>query len=96
MRHVYIVAYDIADAKRWQRVYKIMLGVGDHVQYSVFRCELNERELAELRVKLRAAIHHTEDRVLIGALGPVEGRGAEAIETLGKPHVFRQARAIVI
>jgi len=48
MRRLYIIMYDIADDKRLRLVFKIMRGYGDHLQYSVFRCELSKREKFEL------------------------------------------------
>src|SRR5437870_5051974 len=44
MRTCYIVAYDIADPKRLQRVHRTMRGYGDPLQYSVFRCILSPSE----------------------------------------------------
>jgi CRISPR-associated endonuclease Cas2 len=41
MRTCYLVAYDIADPKRLQRVHRTMRGYGDPLQYSVFRCILS-------------------------------------------------------
>ncbi|PJF46320.1 MAG: CRISPR-associated endonuclease Cas2, partial [Candidatus Thermofonsia Clade 3 bacterium] len=40
MRTLYIVTYDIADDRRWRKVFKLMYGYGDRLQYSVFRCAL--------------------------------------------------------
>ena len=63
MRQTYIVSYDVCAPKRLRRVFKILRGCGDHLQLSVFRCELNHRELVELRSRLAAEIHHDEDHV---------------------------------
>ena len=41
MRNVYLVTYDIRDDRRLRAVFKVMSGFGQHVQYSVFRCELS-------------------------------------------------------
>jgi len=41
MRRVYLVCYDVSDAKRLRRTHKKMCGFGDPVQYSIFRCELS-------------------------------------------------------
>ena len=49
MPQTYLVSYDIADPKRLKTVFKVMKGWGDHLQFSVFRCDLNPRELVELR-----------------------------------------------
>lgn len=96
MRHTYIVTYDISDPKRLRRVYKLMLGWGDHLQLSVFQCELNARELIELRVELGRIIRHTEDQVLFVDVGTVEGRSADAITSLGRVHNDPERVAIVV
>jgi CRISPR-associated protein Cas2 len=96
MRQVYIVTYDISDPKRLRQVYRLMLGYGDHLQLSVFECELNSRELVELRHALGELIHHTEDQVLFASLGPVEGRGSESITALGRPYFDPERLALVV
>ena len=37
---LYIVTYDIADQRRWRRVFKAMQGYGEWLQLSVFQCRL--------------------------------------------------------
>lgn len=96
MRHSYIVTYDISDPKRLRRVHSLMLGHGDHIQLSVFRCELNHRELVELRSALSEIIHFEEDQVLFASLGPVEGRAKEAVHALGKPYLDPERLAVVV
>ena len=39
MRASYLVCYDIADDKRLRKVFKLMRGFGDHLQFSVFECQ---------------------------------------------------------
>ncbi len=95
MRHTYVVTYDISDPKRLRKVFRLMLGYGDHLQLSVFQCELNARELVELKHALGEVIHHNEDQVLFANLGPVEGRGSEAIDSLGRVYVDPERTAIV-
>ena len=95
MRQAYIVTYDICDPKRLRKVFKTMQGYGEHLQLSVFRCELNGRELVELRAKLAKAIDHLEDQVLFVDMGPAEGRAQEAIRALGQPYVPPDRRALV-
>lgn len=96
MRHSYIVTYDICDPKRLKKVYKLMLGYGDHLQLSVFRCELNHRELVELRTKLSELILASEDQVLFASLGLVEGRGGNAVQAIGKPYIDPERLAVVV
>ena len=52
MRSSFIVCYDIADPKRLRQVFKIMRGWGDHLQYSVFECQLTKVDTARLRTQL--------------------------------------------
>lgn len=96
MRKVYIVTYDISDPKRLRQVFKLMLGYGDHLQLSVFECELNPKELTELRHTLGEIIHHDQDQVLFIDVGPVEGRGADSIASLGRTYVDPERTAIVV
>lgn len=95
MRHSYVVTYDISDPKRLRKVFRLMLGYGDHLQLSVFQCELNPRELVELKHSLGELINHNEDQVLFANLGPVEGKGSESIESLGRAYVDPERMAIV-
>jgi CRISPR-associated protein Cas2 len=96
MRHTFVVTYDISDPKRLRKVFKLMLGWGDHLQLSVFQCELNHRELVELRVQLDRVIKPSEDQVLFVDLGTVEGRGSNAITSLGRAYVDPDRVAIVV
>ncbi len=83
MRQLYVVTYDIRDDNRLRRVFKLMRGYGDHLQYSVFRCELNDRERIELMEKLTKAIQHDEDQVLLFPLGPAGGQREVSVHALG-------------
>ena len=96
MRQTYIVAYDVCDPKRLRKVFRTMRGWGDHLQLSVFQCELSKRELVELRTALAAVIKHDEDQVLFVSLGPAEGRGERVIAALGKPYSKLDAPCYVV
>ena len=96
MRQTFIVSYDVSDPKRLRKVFKLLRGYGDHIQLSVFRCELDKRELVELRAKLRDAIHAGEDQVLFVDVGPAEGRGATSIAALGRPYTHPERHALVV
>jgi CRISPR-associated protein Cas2 len=65
------------------------------MQFSVFRCELNERERVVLRGLLAEAVDHDADQVMFVNLGPSEGRGNEVIETLGR-HMVEKPRLLVM
>ncbi|MBX3259469.1 MAG: CRISPR-associated endonuclease Cas2 [Labilithrix sp.] len=96
MRQTFIVSYDISCPKRLRRVYRLMRGWGDHIQLSVFRCEMNARELVELRSRLAHVINNAEDQVLFVDVGPVEGRGSTSIRAIGKVYTAPERRAIVV
>jgi len=96
VRTVYLVCYDICDDRRLRQVYKTMRGAGDHLQYSVFRCDLSRRELAELVANLSPLLDHGVDQVLIVDLGPTDGRAGTCIEALGRPYTAPERHAIVI
>jgi CRISPR-associated protein Cas2 len=96
MRQTYIVTYDVSDPKRLRKVFKTLKGYGDHLQLSVFRCELNHRELVELRARLGGIIHHDQDQVLFVDVGPEEGRGNTSISALGRAYHQPERCAVVV
>ena len=96
MRRTFIVCYDIADPKRLRNVFKKMRAWGDHLQFSVFECQLRSVDLVRLRAELTEIIQHDKDQVLFVDLGPTEGRGDRVITALGKPYVHIDAPLIVV
>jgi CRISPR-associated protein Cas2 len=83
-RRRYLYAYDVADDKRRTRVYGTLVDFGDHVQYSVFICDLTARERVELDGRLSEAIHHREDQVLAVDLGPADRDLIDVLSIIGK------------
>jgi len=98
-RRHFLVSYDIASTKegdkRRTQVFDHLEGRGDHAQFSVFFCQLNPRELAQLRMDLTAILHHTQDQILLVDLGPAHNPLDGGIECLGKPFSVA-ARAVVV
>ena len=86
MRNTYLVCYDITDDKRLRRVFKLCKNYGDHLQYSVFECDLNPTEKVQLESKLAELSKHDEDQVMFVSRGPAEGRGDRVITALGLPY----------
>ncbi len=63
---IYVVCYDITDDSRRQKVCELLKGYGTHVQYSVFECDLEEKELLRKMIKdILAEINESEDFVRI-------------------------------
>lgn len=96
MRNRYLVCYDVCDPKRLRRIFKKMRGFGDHLQYSVFRCDLSPRERVLLLEAVSQIIHHAEDQVLIADLGPVEGRGKDCTTVIGRPGPPMLRRVVIL
>jgi CRISPR-associated protein Cas2 len=84
MRNIYIITYDITDNKRRTRVYKKLRGVGEAIQYSVFQCSLDKRELLHLKADLWEMLNLKEDRLVVIDVGPQDGRGPLALDSWGK------------
>ena len=96
MRTIYLVTYDVGDPKRLRRTFRAMRRYGDHLQLSVFRCALNEREKIRMITQLKEIINAQEDQVLIAELGPENGRGQLALETIGLAYLHPERHAVVI
>ena len=86
-RHRFLVTYDISDPKRLRKVFKAMRDFGDHLQLSVFLCDLNSREFLQLEHRLNRIINHNQDQVLICNLGPALAQELDSIQSLGRDMV---------
>ncbi len=83
-RRHYLVTYDIADDKRRDGIFQALRDQGDHTQFSVFLCQLDARELAELKTVLIPLTNQAEDQILIVDLGKVHWATDLEIEAIGK------------
>lgn len=96
MRRTFLVCYDICDERRLPRVHKTLRGFGDHLQYSIFECQLTAADLSRCRHRLGEIIDHKVDQVLFVDLGPVDGRSERVITALGKAYAPFDAPCIVV
>jgi len=92
---IYIVTYDIANNRRWRRVFKTMHGFGEWLQLSVFQCRLSRRRRAELETRLRELVKTGEDHVLLIDVGPAD-KTELAVESIGKTFAKIERQATVI
>lgn len=92
---LFVVTYDIADDRRWRRVFKTMHGYGEWIQLSVFQCRLSPRRRAELETRLRELVKAGEDHVLLIDVGPADKIDL-AVESIGKTFSKMERRATVI
>lgn len=96
MRNRYIVSYDIRDPKRLRMVFNKMRGFGDPLQYSVFLCELSQKEKVIMISALIEIINQMCDSVMIINTGWVEGDARNRIELMGRQPDIRERKAIVV
>lgn len=68
--HLYLVAYDISNTRRWRRVFRILHGFGESLQLSIFQCRLSRSRRAELELRLREVIKLGDDHLIIIDIGP--------------------------
>ncbi len=67
----YVIAYDIPDDRRRNRVARVLEGYGERVQYSVFECQLTPDQFQKLWSELKRKIREAEDSVRAYRLCPV-------------------------
>lgn len=96
MRTTYIVTYDIADDKRLKKVFKACRNFGNHLQFSVFECDLSPAERIRMESTLKEIINHSADQVLFIALGPSENRGSRVISSIGISYTKFDAPCYVV
>lgn len=58
-----LIAYDIADNKRRNRLSKLLEGYGRRVQESVFECFVSLSEVNKLYEQVKRRVKHSEDSV---------------------------------
>lgn len=68
-RRRYLVAYDIRDDRRLRSIAICMEGYGTRIQYSVFVCDLSDRERVLMRGDVEHLMKMSEDSVMVVDLG---------------------------
>ncbi len=58
-----VVAYDIPDDRRRNRLSKILEGYGERLQYSLFECRITKVQYLKMKERIRKAIRPDEDAV---------------------------------
>ncbi len=65
MKTYYLICYDISEDFRLNKILRYMKGKGIHLQYSVFYCLLNHKELLKIIDEVMAMIDLKQDDVRI-------------------------------
>ncbi len=94
-RRHYVVTYDVSNDKRRNHIFKTLHDYGDHVQFSVFVCQLTKRERIDLMATLTDIVHHNEDQVMLIDLGAAQTDCQTLIQTVGKAYNPMTATFIV-
>lgn len=92
---LYIVTYDIAEPRRWRRVFKLMNGYGEWLQLSVFQCRLTRRRKVELQAALSELINHNADHILLLDLGHAD-KVELRVNSLGKVFAAVERQPIIV
>jgi len=70
----YLVSYDVRQPKRLRRIAKTLEGYGSRIQYSVFRCRLQLRQLERMQWELSKILEPDDDLLVIGLCDACAGR----------------------
>lgn len=60
-----VVSYDIVDDKKRTQLAKQLLNFGTRVQYSVFECELNKKQLEQMKTTALKYVNLSKDSLRI-------------------------------
>ena len=88
-----VVAYDVPDDRRRQRLHDALLNYGTPVQYSVFECLTDAKELARLKKQVGRIVKPRLDHVRYYYLC---GACVRRIESTMGPEVAHEASVIVV
>ena len=88
-----VVVYDISDDRRRTRLHDLLLQYGSPVQYSVFECLLDAKELASMKRTVRKLIKPKLDRVRYYALCEA---CVKKVEISSGPEVLGEVEVIVV
>ncbi|SRR5579883_218311 len=83
-KNFYMICYDIRDPKRWRKAFQILKGYGESLQYSIFRCRLNQREREKLRWELEKILVEEDSLLIVG----VCDRCVERIQACNRPEAW--------
>ncbi len=79
-----VVSYDVPDDKRRTKIHKALTSYGQWMQFSLFECDLTDRQYAKLRARLDKLIKPDQDSIRFYFLcaccqGKVERIGGEPL-----------------
>ncbi len=69
MKSSYLVCYDVRDDRRLRQVARTLKSFGTRLQYSVFRCDLSERDIERLRWEVSRIMEPEDSLLVVGLCG---------------------------
>jgi CRISPR-associated protein Cas2 len=94
--HRVLIAYDIGNDGRRDRVAVTLQSHGDRVQYSVFVVDAKAADLVRLNATLQTLIDMTTDRVLFCDLGPASSARSRMIYLGRPPKLTGDSQALIV
>ena len=94
--HLYLIAYDIPDDRRRDRLAKCLQRHGDRVQYSVFVIDASPARLLRLEAEIHNTALITEDSVLICDLGVSKSVEDNRFRTLGRTRRITPTGSVIL
>ena len=86
MRRRYVISYDVAEDKRRTKLFELLQGYGERIQFSVFLADLTRQDVIILRGKVRELLNEGEDQCIFVDLGRESRPLEQSLEVLGKPY----------
>lgn len=65
MTNYYIITYDIEEDRDRNKIMKILKDYGNRLQYSVYQCNLDEKNLMALVKKLQKRLRSQNDSIIV-------------------------------
>ena len=90
---LFVVIYDIPDDKRRKRVFHLLEGYGQRVQFSAFECVLSERKFDELCCRLLKVVKIDEDSV---RFYPIPKHTLGQVVIWGEPPITQMSGSVVV
>lgn len=94
--HRYLVAYDITDDRRRERIAHVLSAYGDRIQYSVFIVDAAKATVLRMERELEDEVHHGEDSVLMCDLGMAQDCEAAAMTFIGRRRPLTDRGSFVV
>ena len=79
-KKLWIVSYDISDAKRLRKAASISLNYGARKQHSVYECHLSEKRFMDLYLKLCSLLDQNKDSLIAY---PIHGSHVKKVKYFG-------------